>query len=150
MSLRVFIKLHKLLIRYLELLVVMKADSPRKTQHLCSICLEESSKPVVLECAHSLCAECHQRWVHRQLSCPFCRLNFDRNAINQNQWEMMEWQGKDAVEDIVRLEIEIGRIWDDVSSSRGDQELLQAYTPMERYIQLEDQNGLILVKENAS
>ena len=135
--------------RYLELLVSMKGESPDKATHLCAICLEEDSKPVIMPCAHSLCTQCHQRWVHHRLSCPFCRLGFDRKTMNQNQWELMEWQAKDAVEDIVRLEIQIARIWDDLKFASENDDLLQAYVPMKRYINVEDTDGIILVSDSS-
>lgn len=69
--------------------------------------------------------------------------------MNQNQWELMEWQAKDAVEDVIRLEIEIGRIWDKLNFAKENDDLLQAYVPMKRYINVEDTDGLILVSESS-
>lgn len=69
--------------------------------------------------------------------------------MNQNQWELMEWRAKDAIEDIVGLEIQIGRIWDELNFTPENDDLLQAYVPMKRYIDVEDIDGLILVSENA-
>ena len=69
--------------------------------------------------------------------------------MNQNQWELMEWRAKDAVEDVVRLEIEIGRIWDELNFATENEDLLQAYVPMKRYINVKDTDGLILVSESS-
>lgn len=100
---------------------------------------------VVLSCSHCLCTECYKKWVSRRLNCPFCREDFHRRTVNKNQWEVLEWQVKDAIGDIYDLEAKLGKAWESIEFSSTNDELIVAYAQMMRTIGLqEDDDGTII------
>lgn len=148
-TLQEFLSIHVLLVRYLELLKTMRADSPEQSKQLCSICLSDESKMIVLSCSHGLCTKCHKKWVSRQLNCPFCRQNFQRGTVYTNQWELLEWKPKDAIEDIVILEGKLENAWCSMDFSSTADELLAAYKQMGRTIGIiQDEDGTLIVEKN--
>ncbi len=141
-----FLQINRIIFRYLEMLKMMKSESPSHSEHLCSICQDEDSKIIVLSCSHSLCEQCHSRWVSRQLSCPFCREHFQKRSVHQNQWEMLEWQPKDVIKDIVSLECQLDDIWHGLAFSATADGLLEAYSRIERMLFVQEKNGIVMVE----
>ena len=123
------------------------APAGQSKHHLCSICLDDAhSKMVVLSCSHSLCKKCYMKWVSRRLRCPFCRESFQRRSLNQNQWEMLEWQPREVIGDIVSLEAKLEEAWDAMDfSSSTTPDLLVAYEQLRRSIRVQETDGLLIV-----
>ncbi|XP_043082832.1 E3 ubiquitin-protein ligase TRIM35-like [Puntigrus tetrazona] len=50
-------------------------DSPAEYDYSCPVCREVFSAPVILECSHSFCKECLQRFwkIRKTRECPVCR-----------------------------------------------------------------------------
>lgn len=40
---------------------------------MCSICMYDMERPIVLECTHSYCATCIVKWLDKNMNCPECR-----------------------------------------------------------------------------
>lgn len=149
LTLQTFLNLHIILVRYLEILKTMKAESsPNQSKHFCSICLNDDAKMIVLSCSHGLCTKCHTKWVSRRLNCPFCRENFHRRSVNQNQWEMLEWRPREAIGDILCLEAKLEEAWNAMDFSARTHDLLTAYERFQRYIGVHEKDGILMVEKH--
>ncbi|VVU94462.1 Ring finger domain [seawater metagenome] len=42
----------------------------------CTICLQELNNPEKLECNHTFCQTCIQKWNEKNSTCPLCRKSF--------------------------------------------------------------------------
>lgn len=43
---------------------------------VCSICKDDFSEAVSLDCSHTFCLECIKKWSETENSCPICRAEF--------------------------------------------------------------------------
>ncbi len=123
----------------------MKTDYQNQSREVCSICQGDESKVLVLSCSHSLCEECYSRWVCNELSCPFCRENFQQRSVHKNQWEMLEWQPKDFLNDVLALEEIIEEHWKELDFSETSMNLLQVYDKIEQMLFVHEKNGILIV-----
>lgn len=134
--------------RYLELLLILANASQQPENGTlttsCPICVQEDPKLVVLPCSHCLCTRCKKKWVSTKLSCPFCRRTFQKKSVQE--WEVIEWQPKDAVEDIVRLEAMLEKAMRQFDFSKAATALHSAYEPAERMFQTHEDEGVLFVE----
>jgi SNF2 family DNA or RNA helicase len=48
---------------------------------MCSICMFEMDKPIILKCTHSYCGVCIMKWLEKNMNCPECRMKIDTNDL---------------------------------------------------------------------
>jgi hypothetical protein len=142
-----FVHLYKLLSRYSDLLVLLKAEYPAadKLTDDCLICLNHDQNIIVLSFSHKLCSKCSKRWVSRHLKCPFCHHGFSRNDVRKNQWEMLEWQSQDVEEDVAMFQQRLEEFWAQVDMSLASENLLQGYISKGRNVSHMDNEECDLV-----
>lgn len=51
------------------------------THKMCSICMCDIERPIVLECTHAYCATCILKWLDKSYNCPECRIKIDVNKM---------------------------------------------------------------------
>lgn len=143
-----FVNLRLFLLRYFDVVKAMKTDNQNHTREVCSICQGDESKLLVLSCSHGLCEACYSRWVCNELSCPFCREHFHQRSVHKNQWEMLEWQPKEFLTDVVALEDILEKHWKELDFSETSINLLQVYDKIERLLFVHERNGILIVDKN--
>lgn len=48
---------------------------------MCSICMYDIERPMILECTHSYCAACIIQWMNKSVKCPECRHDIKTDKI---------------------------------------------------------------------
>lgn len=148
LSVQTFVnELYFVLLRYFELLLIVGGASKQPksvtSTTFCPICAQEDPKLVVLPCSHCLCTRCQRKWVSTKLSCPFCRRTFHDKSVEE--WEVLEWQPKDAVEDIVRLEAMLEKAMRQFDFSQKATALISDYEPAERMFQTHEDEEVLFI-----
>ena len=143
-----FLNLRQVLLRYFDAVTAIKMDYQNQSREVCSICQGDESKLLVLSCSHSLCEGCFSRWVCNELNCPFCREHFQQRSLHKNQWEMLEWQPKDLVNDVLALDDIVETHWKEFDFSETSTNLLLGYDKIERLLLVHERNGILIVDKN--
>lgn len=84
----------------------------------CQICCDRR-ETAQLPCGHQLCEECEKRWVGRNLSCPFCRQQFDR-AGWRSGWNLTEFDPNTFRHDLETAKGELLAVWSQIQQKRRD------------------------------
>lgn len=52
-----------------------------ESKYLCSVCLDVLEEPVTLECSHTFCKVCFDKFTKRSMTCPNCRCPIEQEWI---------------------------------------------------------------------
>jgi hypothetical protein len=124
-------------------------DNAHCSHKQCLICHSDSAL-VVLSCSHDLCRTCADRWVHKRLSCPFCRRLFSNTReVSRTGWELTEWSSDDVEKDVCVLQSQLTELWEACESKNMDESLLlTSYQEMPRRLKLVEEDNLVLVEHS--